>query len=312
VFAFGGGFMAFGGKLAGKQGLGGYFFTGVLAAVAATPCTAPFMGAAIGYALSQPPSVIFAVLIALGAGFSLPMIALGASPALQHILPRPGAWMETLKQVLAFPLYATVAWLVWVLTIQTGSDGVIAASVILIGVGFAAWLAGRLMLSALHFRLAAPVLAVLTLVSGYSLLPASGPGLPQTGAAQSPAHGPLTEPFSTARLKTLLQEGQPVFINLTAAWCITCKVNERIALSSKSIAKAFEDAGITYMKGDWTRQNPEITALLHQFGRAGVPLYLLYPSNGGAPKVLPQILTEAMVLNEINNLPSTNQTAKGA
>ena len=156
VLSFGGGLMSIGDSLSRKPGNAGYFFTGVLAAVAATPCTAPFMGAAIGYAMTQPSYILAAVMLALGLGFATPVVALSFSPALQKVLPKPGAWMENLKQVLAFPLYATAGWLVWVLSIQTGSDGVMAAALALVGVGFAAWLAGKTAASPLPVKLAAP------------------------------------------------------------------------------------------------------------------------------------------------------------
>jgi thiol:disulfide interchange protein DsbD len=294
--SFGGGLMSIGDGLARKPGNAGYFFTGVLAAVAATPCTAPFMGAAIGYAVTQPVYILAAIMLGLGLGFAAPVVALSFSPAIQRILPRPGAWMETLKQVLAFPLYATAAWLVWVLSIETGSDGVMAAALAFVGVGFAAWLSGKTALSSLPLRLAAPALGTLALLVGLSLTMTA-----QTGNQASGVESAVLkeEPFTQARLDMLRAEGRPVFVNLTAAWCITCKVNERVELRSSEVAQAFKTAGITYLKGDWTKANPEITALLEKFGRAGVPLYLYYPGHGAEPRVLPQLLTAGLVLDEI-------------
>jgi thiol:disulfide interchange protein len=311
VVTFGGGLMSAGDSLSRKPGNAGYFFTGVLAAVAATPCTAPFMGAAIGFAMTQSIGTLFAVMLGLGLGFAAPVVALSFSPAMQKILPRPGAWMETLKQVLAFPLYATAAWLVWVLSIQTGSDGVMAAALAVIGVGFAAWLAGKTASSSPPLKLLAPALGVAALTAGLVLATTA-----QTENAAPGAEASMLkeEPFTQARLDELKALGRPIFVNLTAAWCITCKVNERVALKSSEVAQAFQAAGITYLKGDWTRANPEITALLEHFGRAGVPLYLFYPGHGAGPHVLPQILTAGVVLDEIKTqaalLPAPPQ--KGA
>jgi len=296
VVSFGGGLMSAGDGLSRKPGNAGYFFTGVLAAIAATPCTAPFMGAAIGFAMTQPTAILVAVMLGLGLGFAAPVVALSFSPAMQKILPKPGAWMETLKQVLAFPLYATAAWLVWVLSIQTGSDGVMAAALAAVGVAFAAWLAGKTASSSLHVKLVAPLLGIAAVAVGLSLATTART---ENSAAGAEASVLKEEPFTQARLDELKAQGRPVFVNLTAAWCITCKVNERIALKSSEVAQAFQAAGITYLKGDWTKANPEITALLEHFGRAGVPLYLFYPGHGAGPHVLPQILTAGLVLDEI-------------
>lgn len=310
VVTFGGGLMSAGDSLSRKPGNKGYFFTGMLAAIAATPCTAPFMGAAIGFAMTQPTGVLVAVMLALGLGFATPVVALSFSPAMQKILPKPGAWMETLKQVLAFPLYATAAWLIWVLSIQTGSDGVMAAALGVVGVGFAAWLAGKTATSSLPLKLIAPLLGVLIIGAGLSLAATahtenSAPGVEASILKE--------EPFTQARLDELKSEGRPVFVNLTAAWCITCKVNERVALRTAEVAQAFQAAGITYLKGDWTKANPEITALLEHFGRAGVPLYLFYPGHGAGPRILPQILTAGVVLDEIKTQSALlDQAHKGA
>ncbi len=310
VVSFGGGLMSLGDSLSRKPGNAGYFFTGVLAAVAATPCTAPFMGAAIGYAMTQPSYILIAVMLALGLGFATPVLALSFSPAMQRILPKPGAWMETLKQVLAFPLYATAAWLVWVLSIQTGSDGVMAAALAIVGVGFAAWLAGKTALSSLTVKLAAPVIGLAALAMGLSLATTAQT---ENAASGVEASALQEEPFTQARLDALQAEGRPVFVNLTAAWCITCKVNERVALKSSEVAQAFKAGGIAYLKGDWTKANPEITALLEQFGRAGVPLYLFYPGHGAKPHVLPQLLTAGLVLDEIKTQAATiSPSNKGA
>jgi thiol:disulfide interchange protein DsbD len=227
---------------------------------------------------------------------------------MQKIRPKPGAWMETLKQVLAFPLYATAAWLVWVLSIQTGSDGVMAASLGIVGVGFAAWLAGKTANASLPVKAVAPVLGAVAVAFGLMLAMTAQTENAASGAEASVLKG---EPFTQARLDELKALGRPVFVNLTAAWCITCKVNERMALRSGEVSRAFQAAGITYLKGDWTKANPEITALLEHFGRAGVPLYLFYPGHGAGPRVLPQILTESLVLDEIKTQAAVLKPASG-
>ena len=311
VVTLGAGLMSIGDSLSRKPGNAGYFFTGMLAAVAATPCTAPFMGAAIGYAMTQPSYILAAVMLGLGLGFAAPVVILSVSPALQHILPKPGRWMETLKQVLAFPLYATAAWLVWVLSIQAGSDGVMAAALAVVGIAFASWLAHKTAFSSLPVKAIAPILALATFAV---TLPMAETAETTNAAPGAESSFLAEEPFTQARLDELKSQGRPVFINLTAAWCITCKVNERVALKSSAVAHAFQSAGITYLKGDWTRANPEITELLARFGRAGVPLYLFYPGRGQEPRVLPQILTAGLVIDEIKTQPviASPSSTKGA
>ena len=309
VFTIGSRIAGAGDEFTRRPGLSGYFFTGVLATLVATPCTAPFMGTAIGYAFSQPAAYIFAVLLALGLGFALPIMLLSVTPALGRWLPKPGAWMETFKQLMAFPLYATVAWLVWVLSVQQGSDGVLAASLTLLGTGFAAWLLGRGQeTGTIATATAAAALAIGAIVLGAASLPPAAATSPSATAAQGA--GPKAESFTAARLAELRTQNRPVFVNLTAAWCITCKVNERIALRSGRVAEAFAAQGIAYLVGDWTNGNPEITALLKEHGRVGVPLYLLYAGSGDAkPAILPQLLTESIVLDRIAGLASSPQKA---
>ncbi len=311
VVSFGAGMMSIGDSLSRRPGNAGYFFTGMLAAIAATPCTAPFMGAAIGYAMTQPPYILTAIMLGLGLGFAAPVVLLSISPALQHILPKPGVWMVTLKQVLAFPLYATAAWLVWVLSIQAGSDGVMAAALAVVGMGFAAWLAHKTAFSSFAVKLIAPALAVATLAVTLPMAEIAATVNAATGMESSAL---AEEPFTKARLDELRAEGRPVFVNLTAAWCITCKVNERVALKTSAVMQAFRSGDITYLKGDWTRANPEISDLLTRFGRAGVPLYLFYPGRGEEPRILPQILTSGLVIDEIKARPviASPSPSKGA
>ncbi len=302
AFDIGGGAVGLGDRLTRKAGLAGSFFTGVLATVAATPCTAPFMGVAVGFALTRPAPEMALVLQAMGLGFALPVLALSVSPMVRRRLPHPGPWMKTFKQILAFPLYATVAWLVWVLSLQTGSDGVLGAGVTLTAVGFAAWLLGT---RAGQPWLRATLAAVIAGGAIVLTAPLLTSGSPEVAARSAESHDGITaEPFSEARVAELRAEGRPVFVNLTAAWCISCKVNERVALSSDGFRKALRARNVSYLKGDWTNQDDAITRVLKEHGRAGVPLYLLYPADPHRnPEVLPQLLTEAIVVRHIAALP---------
>jgi thiol:disulfide interchange protein len=285
-----------GGRLAGRSGLAGTFFTGVLATVVATPCTAPFMGAALGFALIAPAPLAIGVFLALGSGLAAPYLAATLSPGWQRVLPRPGAWMDFVKQLLAFPLYGTVAWLLWVLIQEVGPGEAFGALFGLVMVAFAVWIYGRTRLAVpLARRLGAGLAAAgcaAAVFLAISLSPADSGAAPANAAAQN---GLPYEPFTPQRLSALEAEGKPVFVNLTASWCVTCLINERVALDSDAVRQAFADRGIVPLKGDWTSQNPEITKFLQQFGRSGVPLYLLYTGKS-EPVMLPQILTAATVL----------------
>jgi DsbC/DsbD-like thiol-disulfide interchange protein/cytochrome c biogenesis protein CcdA len=294
VFAVGAGFAGTGQALAGRHGHTGSFFTGLLAVLVATPCTAPFMGAAIAGAVAAPPGVTLLVFGVMGLGLALPYTLLAAAPGLARLLPRPGVWMDVLKQALAFPMYGAAAWLVWVVSQEAGSDGVLGTASGMVALGFAAWALGWAQRSGRGRRLAlgaaiAGVAATLAMVPGLRV--ASGP------VAQASAG---SEPFSPARLAALREAGRPVFVNMTAAWCVSCLVNERIALAPHAVQAALAQHHVAYLKGDWTRQDPVITTFLRDHGRDGVPLYLFY-APGQAPAVLPQILTESAMLDRINH-----------
>jgi thiol:disulfide interchange protein DsbD len=289
VFALSGPSLA-GGSRAGHLGS---FGTGLLAVLVATPCTAPFMATAIGAALTLPAPAVLGVFAAMGLGLALPYALLGALPALARWLPRPGAWMERLRQFLAFPMYGAAAWLVWVLAQQAGPDGVLTALVGGVLVALAAWAWGAAQAAGGAGRLGRAT-AASAVLAALGLLP-----LLSTAPAASAAVSENAEPWSAARVAALRAEGRPVFVNLTAAWCLSCKVNERLAIHTEATQRAMREAGVAQLTGDWTRGDAAVTALLREQGRDGVPLYLLYPAGGGPPLVLPQILTERMLREAI-------------
>jgi thiol:disulfide interchange protein len=284
--SFGQSIMGLGQSLSEGHGARAAFFTGVLACVVASPCTAPFMGAALGYAVTQPAPIALGVFAVLGFGLALPMLLIALIPGLSERLPKPGAWMDRFKQALGFPLLLTAVWLLWVVGRQLSVDAV------------ALLLGGMVALTlALMLKDAAPqsTLARTARAFGIALSVALAAGAwwavgtsPASSADTRAETG--TESFSAARLSALRAAGQPVLINMTADWCLTCKVNERIALNSDAFRAALERHGVVYMKGDWTHYDAEITAYLAQFGRNGVPLYVLYPRHG-EPELLPQVLT---------------------
>jgi len=304
VYEIGAGISGLGDGLARRSGLPGSFFTGALATVVATPCTAPFMGAAVGFALTQSSAAALLVFACLGLGLAAPFLLLAAFPAALRLLPRPGPWMLVLKQALAFPIYATVAWLIWVLAQQVGPDGLFAALLGLVLVGLAAWLWDR-------GSRAGPALGKLLRSAAGVVLAAVGALAITVEGAPAPARAAAAGAYTQAELEQALAAGKPVFVNLTAAWCITCKVNERVALDTDAVRAAMRERGITYLKGDWTSRNPEITRLLERHGRSGVPLYLLY-AGGAEPAVLPQILTEGTVLAALESVPASPSNRSAA
>ncbi|RAI60815.1 protein-disulfide reductase DsbD family protein [Roseicella frigidaeris] len=284
-----------GAGLAARGGHAGSFMTGVLAVLVATPCTAPFMAAAVGTALALPAPQTLAVFAALGLGLAAPYALLGLVPGLAGRLPRPGAWMERLRQGLAFPMYGAAAWLAWVLAQQAGPDGLALLLAGAVLIGFAAWALGAAQRGAGRGRWAGRALAGAAALAALALLPGLAAAPPPAAAAEAGA-----EPWSAGRVAALQAEGRPVFVNLTAAWCITCKVNEQLVLRSGPVQAAFAARNLAYLKGDWTNGDAAIGALLRAHGREGVPLYLLYPAGGGAPAVLPQLLTEGVVLQALD------------
>ena len=277
--------------LAGRGGRIGAFMTGALAVVVATPCTAPFMGAAMGFALTQSPATALSVFMALALGFALPVTALSFAPGLLRLLPKPGRWMLILKQAFAFPMFATAIWLVWVASVQTGPAGILTALIALLAAGFVVWLIGVTRQGrGRPIGIAAALLILFG--TGWFVVESAVPVPPATAASSGEA-----EPWSPQRVAELQAQGKPVFVNFTAAWCISCLANERVALSREEVKRGFADLGVAYLKADWTNRNAEIARALAEHGRAGVPLYLAYPGKpGAAPEVLPQILTPSEVI----------------
>ena len=303
VFEVGQSLQAAAGEAGGADtgNLWGSALTGVLAVAVAAPCTAPFMAPAIGFALTQGPAIALAIFLSLGAGLAAPFTALAFAPVLLKLLPRPGAWMDTLKGVLAFPMYGAAAWLVWVFSQQAGTLGLAALMAAAVFAGFAAWLYGR----AQSARIAGGApwarfgLAGLSMIIALVLAFFPQGGAPSAAGTAAPG-GIASVPFSTAKLDALRASGTPVLLDFTAAWCVTCQVNERVALDTPPVADAFRKTGAVYMVGDWTNRDAAIAQFLTANGRAGVPLYLVYGKGGGEPVTLPQILTPGIVVDAVN------------
>ncbi|GGY67743.1 hypothetical protein GCM10011613_09920 [Cellvibrio zantedeschiae] len=285
----GGSLMGVGQSLTEKSGLQGSFFTGVLAAVVASPCTAPFMGAALGFALTQPAYVCVAVFVALGVGMAVPLLLLCFLPQFAQKLPRPGLWMETLKEFLAFPLYISAIWLLWVLTNQAGSGMMLAVCLGAVAIAFAFWIYRRPTSGWTKKIYTALALAALLLAIFIPYKAMKNGEADKRWIAYTPE-----------LLAELRAQGRPVFIDVTADWCITCKVNERTTLNREEVEAAFDELNVATLKADWTNADPQIKELLRDYGRIGVPLYVWFPA-GSAKRgeVLPQLLTPSIVINTI-------------
>ena len=270
------------------------FFTGVLAVVVASPCTAPFMGPALGLALLQPGLKSILIFLALGIGFSLPYLILSIYPQLLSKLPKPGEWMQTLKQIMAFPMWASALWLAWVLSSQVDMQSVFAVLLGALLIALGLWLMEKTQNSA-------SILRRLTLIFSLGLMIFSIWLLPITSDNNSPSLKNEENAFSVQKLNSLRSEQKMVFLNFTADWCITCKVNEAIALNQDKVKKVLDEKNIIYLKADWTRKDPEIASMLASYGRTGVPLYLLFPSQGD-PIILPELLTEDLLLDFLKEI----------
>ena len=293
------------GPLSRLPGAAGAFFTGVLAVVVAAPCTAPFMAAALGAALVLPWPMALAVFLMLGLGLALPYLAISLSPGLLSRLPRPGGWMERLKGVLAFPMYGAALWLIWVFTRQGGADALGLLLIAALMLAFGAWLFGLAQTGRQEGGrpLIATVAATLACVMAIGLAGVAAGAAREPGPSSSDGEGgPLAaQPWSPEAVAQATAAGRPVLVNLTADWCVTCKINERAALSSPRVAKAMAQANAAYLVGDWTRRDDAITRELQAHGRSGVPLYLLYRPGQAEPEILPQLLTEGVVIDALEN-----------
>jgi thiol:disulfide interchange protein/DsbC/DsbD-like thiol-disulfide interchange protein len=309
VFEVGGSLAGIGDGLTQGDGYRASFFTGVLTTLVATPCTAPFMAAAVGAALTKPPVVALCIFAALGFGLSLPYLLLSFAPWLRRILPKPGAWMDTLKQVFAFPIYASAAWLLWVLAQEASSIGLGAALAGAILIALAAWAYQKSKSSGAGGRVTALVTATLAVLLAI-ILPVrfAGVAAASTGVAAGSAHSADEwKPYDAAQVSKLNAAGRPLLVNFTASWCLTCLVNERNAFTDAAVQEIFRRKGVTLMKGDWTNRDPAITQALAAFGRAGVPLYVVYNSKPGSsdPVILPQLLTASAVQSAFAETPNS-------
>ena len=284
LFEFGASLQNTGSELTQKPGAAGSFFTGALAVVVATPCTAPLMAGAVGYALAASALVTLAVFMALAIGFALPFLLIAYVPGLLSKLPKPGPWMIRFKEILAFPMLAAAIWLVWVLSLQAGEDGVLYVLAAMLSAGFAIWC----------FKRKASLAKIL---GGIAVLAAIA--LPVSIYPSQAAIAHEAEAWSTARVTQLQAENRPIFVDFTAAWCVTCKVNEKVVLDQNRTQKLFADTNTAFLIADWTNKNDTIAQELAKYGRAGVPLYLVYNQNSVNPAILPQVLTYDVIRDAI-------------
>ena len=291
-----------GGVGSDRGGLVGSALTGALAIIVATPCSAPFMASAVGYALTQPPLVSLVIFIALALGFAAPFTLISFFQVLARILPKTGACMNTLKQGLSFPMLGAVGWLIWVLERQAGSAALAAILACCLLLSFAAWLYGmaqkRRMMGQRHgmlhvataFFLALVVVPLMNLNS-FAAAPADTDCASQAAAAVA---------WSPQNVDAIKGQGKPILVNFTASWCITCQVNDRTSLSTQAVKAAMARTSTIYMVADSTQYNPDVEQALSDFGRGGLPLYVVYPADGGKPEVLPQVLTPGIVISALD------------
>ncbi|MGA2217566.1 MAG: thioredoxin family protein, partial [Terracidiphilus sp.] len=303
-----------GGSLAAKQGYTGSFFTGVLAVVVATPCTAPFMGAAIGYALAQSPVVTFAIFTALALGLAAPYVALTLQPAWTRLLPKPGAWMEVMKQAVAVPIFGTVIWLAWVLAGSYGAGVLTALLASFLLLAIAGWFLGRWPAKRWASVVAAVIVVGVVAISVIAPNKLADPSSTSNGdrlvmVAGTPG---VWEPWTVETAARYQAQGRPVFVDFTASWCLSCQVNERVALEQPSVRKAFQDGNVALLKADWTRHDDAITQALTALGRNGVPAYALYAPGQSEPQLLPEVLTPGIVTDAVGKLPKSVTQASSA
>lgn len=311
VFEIGTSLTGVGGTASSKGGWIGSFVNGITATVVATPCTAPFMGSALGVALSQPPFVAMLIFSSLGLGMSAPYLVISGFPGLLRFVPKPGAWMETLKHIMGFLLLATVIWLGWVLSFQAGADGVVILMLTLLLLGIGSWVIGRWG----SFSASPGKRRIAYVIAGIFVFGGMFGGIREVNLIDTPAaisstadDGIQWEQFSVARVEELRIQGTPVFVDFTAAWCLSCKLNERVAFSSEEVQDKFASLGIAALKADWTLRDESITRALASYGRNSVPLYVLYGSDGNYT-FLPEILTRGIVLDALEKI-QINKTSE--
>jgi thiol:disulfide interchange protein DsbD len=287
-----------GGSLAQKQGYAGSFFTGVLAMVVATPCTAPFMGPAIGYALAHSALTSFFVFSAVGFGLALPYLILVYFPGWARLLPRPGAWMEILKQAFSIPIFGAAIWLTWLYTENAGSTALLALLAAFLLLAVAGWFLGRW-----PAKTAATIVAVLVTTAAIALPVYAATALTAPSSSSAASSQTNWQPYSQALLQKYLSEGKPVFVDFTADWCLSCQVNQRVVLDRPDVQQRLANSGVELLKADWTRHDPAITQALANLGRSGIPTYALYSGNPGQkPRLLPSVITPGIVFKALDSI----------
>lgn len=303
LFEMGLGLQRAGQSVGGRDGLLGAALTGALAVVVATPCAGPFMAGALGYALVQPPLAGLAIFAALAVGVAAPFTLLSFSPALARRLPKPGPWMVTLKHALAFPMLAAAAWLVWVLDAQTGSAGLPLILGCALVLAFSAWIYGLAQRRAMSGKpargLTLAAVAGLVVIGGAFAMPGQAFEVASGKSVASVAHGDRPIRWSPQQVAQQTAAGRPVFVDFSAAWCLTCKVNEKAVLSTPDFKQAIARTDTAFMIADSTNYDAEIEKAMSDLGRTGLPLYLVYPAGGGKPVILPQVLTKDLAIKAL-------------
>ncbi len=304
VFEIGTSAAGLGGRIENRGGSFGALLSGVAATVLATPCTAPFMGSALGFAITQPAYVTLTVFTSLGLGMAFPYLILSIFPQWLKYIPKPGTWMETLKQFMGFLLLATILWLAWVLSIQGGGLAVIGLMAALLITGLASWIYGKWgsLVNSKSKRVISFAVALVLVVGSVLVAESLVQPVSNSSSISNSDNGIQWEEFSKAKLEESLKTGDPVFVDFTAAWCLSCQVNEKVALNNEEVVNKMNELNAITLKADWTSRDPEITEALAKFGRNSVPLYVLYDGRSSSPKLLPEILTPGIVLEELDKL----------
>jgi thiol:disulfide interchange protein DsbD len=287
-------------QLSSKEGYWGAFLHGMFTTLLGTSCTAPYLGVTLGFAVSQPPQIVVSIFLTIAAGMSLPYLLLTSSPRLLRLLPKPGAWMERLKQAMGFVILSVAVWLLDILGSASGIDAVSGACAFLLCLGVGCW-----MLGILQSRLAGFALAMLLAAAGYRVFlhePLNAPN-PSKKDSRTDSADSIWQPYSKERVARELAANRAVFVDFTADWCLNCKVNERVTLSNAEVLAAFKDKGVVMLKADWTRGDASITEELNRHGRVGVPFYLLFRPDADQPVAFPEILRAQLLLDELAKLP---------